>query len=413
MMMAPNPKKSDLNPSRMTRRVLIPGAGSGAGNNLIRSLRNGDPSLVVIGADIDRFTLRNSTADRNHLLPPASHPRFIDALHAVIERERIDLLMPNTDADVGLASELRDALPCRVFLPSKAVIERCQDTYELTEFLRSRDIPVAATYPVSGLASLERIFARLAPAQRVWCRIRSGYASRSAAPANTPAQACAWIGYWEQARGVPATMFTLSEYLPGRNFACQSVWRDGHLVLIKTAERLANPVAETRDSGTSSILSLANGVNEPRVVAICTEAIRALDPDASGAFSVDLKENTAGTPCVTEINAGRFTTMMNFFDFTGEHNMSAIYVRLALDEPVDIARAYDVEEDCYFVGGVDTLPAIFHADAVSEGIEDALVALPFQAAAQPDNESLCPPVTGLALETPQTADRSCQAPSTT
>ena len=37
---------------------------------------------------------------------------------------------------------------------------------------------------------------------------------------------------------MPVTAFVLSEYLPGRDFGCQSVWKDGKLVLIKTYERL-------------------------------------------------------------------------------------------------------------------------------------------------------------------------------
>ena len=353
----------------MTRSLLLLGAGTGAGNNLIRSLREGYPGLVVIGVHTDRFTLRNSKANRNYLLSQAGHPGFVDRLREIIEREQVDLLMPNTDADVSLASELRDVLPCRVFLPSKSVIERCQDKYDLGRLLQSHGVPVAATYPVAGLESLEASFDRLAPG-RVWCRIRSGYASRGAAPVDTPEDARAWIGYWERMRGVPATLFTLSEYLPGRDFACQSLWKDGRLVLIKTVERLAYLGAETRASGTSSIASLAKTVNEPRVVETCVRAIRALDPHVSGAFSVDLKESRACVPCVTEINAGRFITMMNFFDFTGAHNMSATYVRLALEEPVDIANPYDVVEDRYFVRGVDTLPAIFTADELFEGIED-------------------------------------------
>jgi carbamoylphosphate synthase large subunit len=354
----------------MTRHVLLPGAGTGAGNSLIRSLRADYPGLVVVGADVDRFTLRNSKANRNYLLPQASHPGFVDALRTIIEREQIDLLMPNTDADVSLAAELRDVLPCRTFLPSKAVIERCQDKFELSEFLRSSGVPVAATATVRSLESLDETFAGFTGARRLWCRIRSGYASRGAAPVDTPEDARAWIGYWERVRGVPASSFTLSEFLPGRDYACQSLWKNGRLILIKTVERLAYLGAETRASGTSSIASLAKSVNEPRVVEICAAAIRALDPHASGAFSVDLKENRAGVPCVTEINAGRFITMLSFFDLTGRHNMSASYVRLALDEPVDIDEPYDVAEDHYFVRGVDTLPAIFHADQLFDGIED-------------------------------------------
>ena len=353
-----------------SRRVLLPGAGTGTGNNLIRSLRADYPGVVVVGANVDRFTLRNSKANRNYLLPQSGHPRFVDGLRGLIEREKIDLLMPITDGDVGLASELRDVLPCRVFLPSKSVIEQCQDKYELSQLLQSHDVPVAVTHPVTSLESLDEIFALLAPGPRAWCRIRSGYASRGAAPVDTPADARAWIGYWERMRGVPAELFTLAEYLPGRDFACQSLWKDGRLVLIKTVERLAYLGAETRASGTSSIASLAKTVNEPRVAETCVRAIQALDPHASGAFSVDLKENRAGVPCVTEINAGRFITMMNFFDFTGAHNMSATYLRLALDEPVDIADAYDVAEDRYFVRGVDAVPAIFSADDLFEGIEE-------------------------------------------
>jgi carbamoyl-phosphate synthase large subunit len=358
--------------SALTRSVLLPGAGTGAGNSLIRSLRADYPGLAVIGAHVDRFTLRNSKANHNYLLPQRGHPRFVDRLREIIEREQIDLLMPNTDADVVLASELRDVLPCRLFLPSKSVIERCQDKYDLSVFLRSRDVPVAATVPVSDLESLDAVFARLAPGRRAWCRIRSGYASRGAAPVDTAEDARAWIGYWERMRGVPAASFTLSEYLPGRDFACQSLWKDGRLILIKTVERLAYLGAETRASGTSSIASLAKTVNEPRVVETCERAIRALDPSVSGAFSVDLKENRAGVPCVTEINAGRFITMLSFFDFTGRHNMSTTYVRLALDEPVDIAEPYDVCEDRYFVRGVDTLPTVFSADELFDGIEGDL-----------------------------------------
>ena len=194
--------------------------------------------------------------------------------------------------------------------------------------------------------------------------------SGAAAPVDSPEDARSWISYWERVGSVPACDFTLSEYLPGRDFACQSLWKDGRLVLVKTVERLAHLDAETRASGTSSIASLAKTVNEPNVVDICTRAVRALDANVSGAFSVDLKENRAGVPCVTEINAGRFITMLGFFDLTGRHNMSATYVRLALDEHVDIADPYDVAEDYYFVRGVDTLPAIFHADQLFDGIEE-------------------------------------------
>ncbi len=352
------------------RRVLLPGAGTGASNNLIRSLRADYPGLVVVGVHADRFTLRNSKANRNYLLPQPGHPRFVEGLRTVAEREEIDLLMPNTDADVRLASDLRDVLPCRVFLPSKTVIERCRDSYALSQFLAGRDVAVPATVAVSDLASLESIFARLEPTRPAWCQIRDPDVAHGAAPVDTPEAARAWIGYWERMCGVAAARFTVAEYLPGRDFACQSLWKDGRLVLIKTVERLAYLGGDSRVGGTSSIVSLTKTVDEPRVEETCIRAVRALDPDGSGAFSVELKENGAGVPCVTAIRAGRFMAMMHFFDFTGTHNMSATYVRLALDEPVDISDPRDVAEESYLVHGVDILPAMFHADELCHGIDD-------------------------------------------
>jgi hypothetical protein len=48
----------------MAKRLLVTSAGTGPSNNLIRSLRAGHPSVVVIGAHDDPFILQNSTADR-------------------------------------------------------------------------------------------------------------------------------------------------------------------------------------------------------------------------------------------------------------------------------------------------------------------------------------------------------------
>jgi hypothetical protein len=351
----------------MTRHILLPEAGTGTGNSLIRSLWADYPGIVVVGAHTDHFTLRNSKANRNYLLPVPDHPRFVEALRSVIEREAIDLLMPLTGDDVVVAAELRDILPCQTFLPSKSAIERCQDAYELSGFLREHGSPVAASVPVDDVAGLEQIFARFA-AQRLWCQPRGKKARHGAAPVDTAEDARAWIGYWERVHGLPASRFLLSEILPGRAFSCQSLWKDGHVVLVKTVERLAHLDTDPRASATSALAAVARTVDDRRLVDICVNAIRALDPDATGAFNIDLRENHDGVPCVTDIDAGGLSPMLNFFDLTGAYNMSATYVRLALSERVDIAEPYDVAAECYLVRGVDTLPAIFRADELFDGI---------------------------------------------
>jgi carbamoyl-phosphate synthase large subunit len=355
----------------METRVLILRAGTGASNNLIRSLRAGDPSLFIVGCHADRFVLKKSPADKNYLTPPFTHPAFPDALCYIIAVEQINLLMPNSDPDVKTVSDLREQIPCRLFLPSKAVIELCQDKLALATFLRSHGVPAPATYAVTGPDPIEEIFRRLAASSRLWCRVRVGSGSVGAIPVRTPEQARAWISYWEEMRGVSASFFTLSEYLPGRSFACQSLWKDGQPILVKTYERLSYFGSEGNPSATSSVAALAKIVSEPRLVETSAQAVRALDGRASGAFDVDLRDDRHGIAQVTEINAGRLISGTNLFDLTGRHNMASTYVRLALGQPVAIDEPYDVVEDYYMVRDFDTLPDIFHADDFFEGIDEA------------------------------------------
>jgi carbamoyl-phosphate synthase large subunit len=354
----------------MKRRLLITGAGTGASGNLMRSLRAGDPSLFLVGCHHDRFTLKLSSADRNYLTPAPKVPDFAAALRRIIRTEKIDLLIPSSDADVMLISRLRRRIPCRLFLPRRATIELCQDKYRLTAFLRSRGVPVPATYPVTGPKSIERVFRRMHSRSGAWCRMRAGYGAMGATPVKSPKQVRNWIRDWKEMQGIPATAFILSEYLPGRDFACQSLWNEGKHILVKTSERVSYLIPANLPSAASSVARLSKTVHEPRIVETCAQAIRALDRKATGVFSLDLKENAEGLPCVTEINAGRFSSGTNILDLTGKHNMAATYVRVALGEPVDFREEYDVAEDYYMLRDLDTSPGIFHAEELFEGIEE-------------------------------------------
>jgi hypothetical protein len=355
----------------MSARLLVSGAGTPASNNLIRSLRAGDSSLRIAGCHSDRFVLRRSEADQRYLLPASGHPAYGSALRRTVEAGKFDLLIPTSDGDVRAMSRLRRGIPCLLFLPRLAMIERCQDKYELSRLLRTRGIPTPLTYPVTDLERLGSLFRRLPPRSRVWCRMRTGSGSMGAIPVTRPEQARGWIRHWQAMRQVPVESFTLSEYLPGRDFGCQSLWKDGTLILVKTYERLSYLGMGGNPGQVSSVATLAKTVRDQRVVDICTRALRALDPRVSGVFSVDLKENADGVPCVTDVNAGRFSSATAVYDMTGKHNMAIIFVRLALGEPVDLRDEYDVAEDYYVLRDVDMPPSVFHADDFFDGIEEA------------------------------------------
>ena len=355
----------------MIAPLLVTSAGLAGSNNLIRSLGAGDASLVVIGCHDDRFVLKKSSADRKYLVPPAGGAGWIRALRRIIAVERVGLVIPTTDHDVAVVSRTRARLGDRVFLPRHRVIALCQDKYRLSALLRRRGVPAPATYRVTDAKSVAGIFRRLAPRSRAWCRIRRGAGALGAIRVRSPQQAWRWITFWRELRGVRATSFTLSEYLPGRDFGCQSLWKDGTLVLIKTYERLSYLGTGGQPSEVSSIAALAKTSFERQVADTCARAVRALDPRASGIFSIDLREDARGVPCITEINAGRFSSATNIFDLTGKYNMAVTYVRLAKREPVFVRDVYDVAEEHFMLRDIDGPPGIYNGADLFDEIVDA------------------------------------------
>jgi glutathione synthase/RimK-type ligase-like ATP-grasp enzyme len=354
----------------MTARVLVTSAGKGPSNNVARSLRAAPEPVFVVGCHDDQFILKNSAADRNYLVPPPGHPQWVRALQHVLEAERVQLILPTVDEDVIALSQARERLRPYLFLPSTSVLETCKDKHRLNALLSDHGVNVPATLPVEDPKRIANIFRQIS-GRPLWCRVREGAGALGALPVRTPEQARSWIRYWSEMRGIAATSFILSEYLPGRDFGCQSLWENGRLVLVKTYERLSYLGTGSRPAAVSSVAALAKSVVEPRVVETCVNAIRLLDARVSGVFSVDLKENSKGVPCITEINAGRFSSATNIFDLVGKHNMAAIFVRLARGERVELADGeYDAVDNWYMLRDIDAPPRIFHASEFFDKIED-------------------------------------------
>jgi hypothetical protein len=356
----------------MTKRLLVTSAGSGPSNNLIRSLRAGDPACVIVGSHDDQFVIRNSSADRRYLVPSPGTPAWTLALRRIVSAERIDLVIPATDDDALALSRARGSFAGRVFLPRASLVELCADKYRLTQRLRAKGLPAPATCRVGRLGDLGRIFRRLRRGRApLWCRIRRGAGSRGAAPVASAAQARSWISYWRDMRGVPVSAFTLSEYLPGRDLGCQSVWKAGRPILAKTYERLSYLTSGSQPSEITSVPALTKTVREPEIAALCARVIRTLDPRASGVFGVDLRQDADGVARVTEINAGRFSSTTNLLDLTGKHNMTAVYLALALGQPVELRDEYEVAEFHYLLRDIDAVPQILREEEFFDGVYDA------------------------------------------
>jgi carbamoyl-phosphate synthase large subunit len=355
---------------RLKARLLVLRAGSASTNNLIRSLRAGDRGWVILGCHDDEFVLKRSLADRNFVMPGRSSALFAEKLRTLVKRERVDLVIPNSEPYVMRISGLRKELGCGTFLPRKAVIDRCCDKYALTQFFLRRQLPVPQTHLVQSHRDIGRIFQRFPRGSRLWCRIRKGSGSLGATPVETPAQARSWIEYWQHMHGVRAGAFTLSEFLPGRDLTVQCLFDAGTLVASKMYERRRYHVLNGVPSGVSSTASLAKMLNEPPLLEVARNAVCALDRRASSVYFVDLKEDARGTPRITEVNAGRFANVPTIHDAATTQNMAALYVRAALGEHPGVQESGADTRDCYVMRGLDMSPLVLRARDLFRGVED-------------------------------------------
>jgi carbamoyl-phosphate synthase large subunit len=340
------------------KKILVSGAGGGGSNNLIRSIKAGDLQVGIIGTNSDKFELSQSLAAKNYHIPRGdSGDSYFAAMNKIILDEKIDLVIPNNDTEVGIIAAARDRIATKVFLPAADTVRLCQDKLAFSNTLAQNGFKVAKTFGVENLSDIESIFENFKGHEKLWCRMRKGSGSAGALPVSTPDQARSWIKYWQDMRNVPEGMFTLSEYLPGNDYAFQSVWKNGELILAKTCQRLEYHFARLMPSGTSSTPSLGKLVANPSVNKICTDVVHSIAPDATGMFSIDLKEDYDGNPCITEINIGRFFMITIVFNISGKNNMAETYLRLAFDEDVTIPaeeRYDDIgDENTFLIRGLD------------------------------------------------------------
>ena len=346
-----------------TRRIMVTGAGGSAGINFIDSVRVSSRPYYIVGVDVNRWHLELPKVDAAYVVPKAAEERYIPSLRKVIRKEKIEFVHPQPDVEVETISEHRDELGARTFLPSKETVRVCRDKMATNAKLRSGHVPVPESYLVERLPDLPRILGRLRKGNNpVWLRAVRGAGSRAALPVMTARQAREWIHYWQTMRALESRDFMMAEFLPGREYAFQSLWRDGDLITSACRMRLEYLMGNLSVSGQSSSPSVAVTVRSDAVNEVATRAVQTIDPHATGVFCLDIKEDSSGTPCITEINAGRFFTTSNFFARLGA-NMPDDLIRLAFGEKLPRRRRYDaVPPNCYWIRLMDAGPVLVRGE---------------------------------------------------
>lgn len=150
--------------------VLVSASGAPGTAALVRGLReNGERKVRLVGTDMSERSVGRHLCDAFHLVPAGADPGFPDAVLGIVERESVDVVLPQSSFDLeGLAGH-RERFPVPVLVSSPECIRRSNDKAETYELLHRLGVPAPAFQRVNGAHEVEAAARALGYPERAVC----------------------------------------------------------------------------------------------------------------------------------------------------------------------------------------------------------------------------------------------------
>ena len=149
------------------KRVLISAAGTVTAQSLIKALREDGRVAFVAGADMDSCNATRAFADEFVVLPSAAAPEFAPACLETARTLDIDLFVPIiVEREFLPLLDRRDdfeRIGCRLWVPSRDVIEKTGDKLAFARFLQRIGIAGPVTFEYTAEIAGVRFPAYLKP----------------------------------------------------------------------------------------------------------------------------------------------------------------------------------------------------------------------------------------------------------
>lgn len=133
--------------------LLLTSSGSGRRVRLVRafieSLRDADPNGKLVIVDEDPFTPGLYLTPYTHLVPKVTSHDFNDSLLKICSREKIDWIIPTTDADIynfAKNKEYYEKAGIKILTSNLRSIEICNDKKRFFEYFARTKISVPKSY---------------------------------------------------------------------------------------------------------------------------------------------------------------------------------------------------------------------------------------------------------------------------
>jgi carbamoyl-phosphate synthase large subunit len=157
-----------LRPKPLT--ILVSASGAPGTAALVRALRrNGEREVRVVGTDMSERSIGRHICDAFHLVPPGSDPAFPASVLSIVEREGVDVVLPQSSFDLqGLAASRGD-IPVPLLVSEPETIRRSNDKAETYELLHRLGVPAPQFRRARGAAGVDAAARELGYPDRPVC----------------------------------------------------------------------------------------------------------------------------------------------------------------------------------------------------------------------------------------------------
>jgi carbamoyl-phosphate synthase large subunit len=150
--------------------VLVSAAGAPGTAALLRGLReNGERELRLVGTDMSERSVGRHLCDAFHLVPAGSDEGFPDAILEIVDREKVDVVLPQSSFDLEGLSAHRERFPVPVLVSGPDTIHRSNDKAETYAFLHRIGAPAPEFRRVNGAAEVDAAARELGYPERPVC----------------------------------------------------------------------------------------------------------------------------------------------------------------------------------------------------------------------------------------------------
>lgn len=342
--------------------ILITGVGGPTPRSFSIALKKYSSlkNIRLIGTDINPLAVGLYNTElyaKTYITPKSTEPDYWEFIEKIVKEESIDFALIFPESEVLTWAHNKEKWPCPSYVPDKTLASSLVDKAKMTEWLEPYGFVPKSMEFDRDQTDFDQIFNKLGDS--FWVRSVSGTSGLGSLLIDSEQALKNWININPNIQ-----RFLGSTYLPGRNLACKMLYWEGELLRTACAERVNYIMAKVSPSGITGNTSFGRLLNEPEVVKLASDAMdkmfEATSSPKHGFFTVDLKEDSHGTPFITEVNVRHVAFTQCFA--AGGANFAEDTIRLMSGDRSFEKNycMYEFESGLIFLRDVDALPIIMN-----------------------------------------------------